>query len=117
MTITHENKKQRRIIKNIKLCQLGLHRVYTQFALDVEAYEFFSKLLHRNIWKLQENKNDTDSEYESDATVDFDIDLPNEPIINSGDELILNSDDELILNSTLDDEEDKENEENEENEN
>ena len=84
-------KKQRRIIKNIKVCRQRLYQIYTEIcSLDNDAHTFFSKVYHKNIWKLQENKLETDSEYDSDATVDLFVDLPNIPLVHSDSELSFN---------------------------
>lgn len=85
-------KKQKRIIKNIKVCRIRLHQIYTEISsLDSDAFDYFSKLHHKNVWKYQEKKVDTDSEYDSDATVDLDIDLPDLPSVNSDCELSFDS--------------------------
>ena len=88
-----DKKKRNRAIKNIKVCKNRLWKISTEiFSLDNDAYTYFSKFLHKNIWKLQENNFDTDeSEYDSDATVDLEMKLPELPRVDSDSNLSFNS--------------------------
>lgn len=78
---------QKKIIKTIKQCRKRLWEISTEiYSLDNDAYTYFSRILHKSIWKLQEEKIETDSEYDSDATVDMNMTIPEFPGIDSDEE-------------------------------
>lgn len=96
------NKKQQKlrkqIIKNIKQCRKRLWEISTEIcSLDNDVYTYFSEALHKNIWKLQEDKIETDSEYDSDATVDLNIHLPRSESDTSFDSSFENENSEIEI--------------------